>query len=214
MAFCNSCGATLDAGTKFCNKCGAVVPAASVPAVSTPAAAATPAQGGGSNAVKIILIVVAVIVGLGLVTAGLGAYFVHRAYVRVRDSAHIEEKNGKVKVESPFGNIETSTDPNEAARNIGVDIYPGAEVSKNGSASMTIGGMHTSSAVLETDDSPDKVAAFYKSKLPSSAYSSNQGDHYSMMAGDKDNMTTINIAGRDGKTVIEISRVTKASGSN
>ena len=65
MAFCNSCGATLDAGTKFCNKCGAGAPAASVPAASTPAAAGTPAQGGGGSAVKIILIVVAVIVGLG-----------------------------------------------------------------------------------------------------------------------------------------------------
>ena len=214
MAFCNSCGATLDAGTKFCNKCGAGVPAASVPAAVTPAAAGTPAQGGGGSAVKIILIVVAVIVGLGLITAGVGAYLVHRAYVKVRDSAHIEEKNGKVKVESPFGNIETSTDPSEAARNIGVDVYPGAEVQKNGSASMTIAGMHTSSAIFETDDAPDKVAAFYKSKLPSSAYSSNQGDHYSMMSGDKENMTTINIASRGDKTVIEISRVTKASGSN
>ena len=59
------------------------------------------------SAVKIILIVVAVIVGLGLLTAGIGAYFVHRAYVKVRDNAHIEEKNGKVKIESPFGNLET-----------------------------------------------------------------------------------------------------------
>lgn len=213
MAFCNSCGATLDAGMKFCNKCGSGAPAASVPVASTPAAPGTPAQGGGS-AVKIILIVVAVVVGLGLITAGVGAYLVHRAYVKVRDSAHIEEKNGKVKVESPFGNIETSTDSSEAARNIGIDLYPGAEVQKNGAASMTIGGMHTATAVLETDDAPDKVAAFYKSKLPSSAYSSNQGDHYSMMSGDKDNMTTITIASRGDKTVIEISRVTKASGSN
>lgn len=213
MAFCNSCGATLDAGTKFCNKCGAGVPAASVPVASTPAPVGTQvAQGGGGNAVKIILIVVAVIVGLGLITAGVGAYFVHRAYVRVREN--VEERKGKVKVETPMGNIETSTDPEEAAHNIGVDVYPGAVVSKDGSASMTIGGMHTATAVLESDDAPDKVAAFYKSKLPSSAYSSNQGDHYSMMSGDKDNMTTINIASRGDKTVIEISRVTKASGSN
>jgi len=211
MAFCNSCGATLDAGTKFCNKCGAGVPAASVPAASTPAPTGTPAQGGGSSAVKIILIVVAVIVGLGLLTAGIGAYFVHRAYVKVRDNAHIEEKNGKVKIESPFGNLETSTDPSEAAKNIGVDLYPGAEVSKDGSATMTIGGMHTATAVLETSDSPEKVAAFYKSKLPNTTYSSNQGDHYSMMVGSKDDMTTINIENRGDKTVIQISRVTKAS---
>jgi len=210
MAFCNSCGATLDAGTKFCNKCGAAAPAASAPAATPAPATGAPAQGGGSSAVKIILIIVAVIVGLGIITAGIGAYFVHRAYEKVKAS-HIEEKNGKVKIESPYGNLETSTDPSEAAKNIGVDLYPGAEVSKNGSATMTIGGMHTATAVLETSDSPDKVAAFYKSKLPNTTYSSNQGDHYSMMAGSKDDMTTINIEGQGDKTVIQISRVTKAT---
>lgn len=207
MAFCNSCGATLDGGTKFCNKCGAAVPAASAPAVTTSAPA--PAQGGGSSAVKIILIVIAVIVGLGIITAGIGAYFVHRAYERVKES-RIEQKDGKVKIESPFGNIETSADPGEAAKNVGVDIYPGAEVSKDGTATMTIAGMHTATAVLETSDSPQKVAEFYKSKFPSTAYSSNQGDHYSMMSGSKDDMTTVNIESRGDKTVIQISRVTKA----
>lgn len=210
MAFCNSCGATLDAGTKFCNKCGAAVPAASAPAASAPATTTAPTQGGGGSAVKIILIVVAVVVGLAMITAGIGAYFLHRAYVKVKES-HIEQKDGKVKIESPFGNLETSTDPGEAAKNVGVDLYPGAEVSKDGTATMTIGGMRTATAVLETGDSPDKVAAFYKSKLPQAASSSNQGDHYSMMSGDKDNMTTVTIESRGDKTIIQIARVTKAS---
>jgi hypothetical protein len=207
MAFCNSCGASLDAGTKFCNKCGAAVPAASAPAVSVPATTTAPTPGGGGSAVKIILIVVAVVVGLAMITAGIGAYFLHRA---VKES-HIEQKDGKVRIESPFGNLETSTDPGEAAKNVGVDLYPGAEVSKDGTATMTIGGMHTATAVLETGDSPDRVAAFYKSKLPQATYSSNQGDHYSMMSGDKDNMTTVSIESRGDKTIIQISRVTKAS---
>jgi len=210
MAFCNSCGATLDAGTKFCNKCGAAVPAASAPAASAPLTTTAPSQGGGGSAVKIILIVVAVVVGLAMITAGIGAYFLHRAYVKVKES-QIEQKDGKVKIESPFGNLETSTDPGEAAKNVGVDLYPGAEVSKDGTATMTIGGMRTATAVLETGDSPDKVAAFYKSKLPQAAYSSNQGDHYSLMSGDKDNMTTVTIESRGDKTIIQISRVTKAS---
>src|SRR5919198_1815628 len=102
MAFCNSCGATLDAGTKFCNKCGTAVPAASAPAASTPAATTTPAQGGGgSNVLKIVLIVVAVLGGLGIIGAVTTTYIAHRAYVKFKENAHIEEKNGKVKVESP-----------------------------------------------------------------------------------------------------------------
>lgn len=208
MAFCNSCGATLDGGTKFCNKCGAAVSATSAPAAASPAPAATaaPTQGGGGSAVKIILIIVAVVVGLGIIGIAAVSYIGYR----VAKSAHVTQKNGQVKVESPFGNIETSTDPSEAAKNLGVDLYPGAEVSKDGSATMTIAGMHTATAVLETSDSPDKVAAFYKSKFPNTAYSSSQGDHYSMMSGTKDDMTTINIENRGDKTVIQISRVTKA----
>jgi hypothetical protein len=171
----------------------------------TPAAAGTPPQGGGGSAVKIILIIVAVVVGLGIIGIAAVSYIGYR----VAKSAHISQKNGQVKIESPIGNIETSSDPGDAAKNIGVDLYPGAEVAKDGTATMTIGGMHTATAVLETSDSPDKVAAFYKSKLPSTAYSSNQGDHYSMMSGDKDDMTTINIENRGDKTVIQISHVTR-----
>ena len=66
MAFCNSCGATLNAGTKFCNKCGATVSAPVPPA----GASSAPANKGGSSALKIILIVVAVIVGLGILGSG------------------------------------------------------------------------------------------------------------------------------------------------
>ena len=34
MAFCNSCGATLDSGAKFCNKCGTTQPGAAAPSVT------------------------------------------------------------------------------------------------------------------------------------------------------------------------------------
>src|SRR5215831_7589043 len=103
MAFCNSCGATLDAGTKFCNKCGAALPAASVPAVVTPAAPGTqPKQ--GSSAVKIILIIVAVVVGLGIIGISAVTYIGYR----IAKSAHVTQKNGRVKVESAFGNIEAN----------------------------------------------------------------------------------------------------------
>src|SRR4051794_7237727 len=124
MAFCNSCGTTLDAGTKFCNKCGTAVPAASAPAVSTPAAA--PVQG-GSNVLKIVLIVVAVLVGLGILGTVTTAYFVHRAYVRVRDNSHVEERNGNVKVETPFGTVESSQDSDKVASDLGEFMYPEAE---------------------------------------------------------------------------------------
>jgi hypothetical protein len=123
MAFCNSCGATLDAGTKFCNKCGAAAPVA---AASAPVASTTPTQGGGSSALKIILIVVVVIVGLGILGVGTTAFFIHRAISRT----HIQEHNGKVKIESPYGSVNTSDDSSDVANEMGNAMYPGADVVK------------------------------------------------------------------------------------
>jgi uncharacterized membrane protein YvbJ len=210
MAFCNSCGATLDAGTKFCNKCGAAVPAASVPAASAPVAT-TPAQG-GSNVLKIVLIVVAVLVGLGIIGSVTTAYFVHRAYVKVRDQAHIEEKDGKVKVETPFGTVETSQDSSKVASDLGDFMYPDAEAVKDASSIATFGDTHTVSTQLETSDAPDKVATYYKAKMPNATYTSSQGNVYSIMAGDKDrkSWTTISISPQGDKTVIQISRVSRS----
>ncbi len=207
MAFCNSCGAPLEAGTKFCNKCGAAAPAASgvVPAATqaAPAPGAPPQK--SSSALKIILIIVAVIVGLGVIGIGTISYIGYR----IAKSAHVDQKTGKVKIDTGIVNMETSTDPDEAAKAIGVDVYPGAQMQKERSVSMTIAGMHTNTMVLESDDPPEKVAAFYKEKLPNTTYSTNQGGHYSMMAGDKDDMTTVNIEPRDTGSMIQITRVTK-----
>jgi hypothetical protein len=208
MAFCNSCGAAVDAGVKFCNKCGAAMPAVAAPAASAspsqPAGATPPVQGGG-NAVKIILIVVAVIVGLGILGIGAVSYIGYR----FAKSTHVREHKGDVKVETPFGTVESSSDSDAAARDIGIELYPGAETIKNGSSSMNIGSMHTVSVQLQTDDSPSQVNDFYKNKLSNVTYSANQGDQYTMMVGSKDDMTTITIAPEEGKTHIVISKVTK-----
>jgi hypothetical protein len=169
MAFCNSCGATLNPGTKFCNKCGAPsgvsapAPAATPAPPATPVTAApTPASTGGSSALKIILIVVAVIVVIGvLIIGGLGFF----AY-RVAKSARVHQEGDHVKVETPFGNVESSKDPAQAAKDLGIDIYSGAEVQRNGATSASFMGVHTVTAMFKSSDSLDKVCTFYKSKFP------------------------------------------------
>ncbi len=200
MAFCSSCGAALDAGTKFCNKCGK---AQSADAAAAPGA--PPKQ--GSSAVKIILIIVAVIVCLGMIGIGTVSYIGYR----IAKSAQVG-RNGQVKIDSPFGKMEANSDPAEAAKNLGVDLYPGAEIQKNGSVSMTIMGTHTNTAVLQTSDSASQVAEFYRSKLPNANFSG-QGDMYSLYSGDKDrnDMTTVTIQGQGNVTKIQITRISKAS---
>src|SRR5271169_6917024 len=104
MAFCNSCGATLTAETKFCNKCGAAV-AAGPPALGG-APTPPPPTTGGSSALKIILIVVAVIVVVGI----LGVATVGFIGYRLAKNSHVTQEGDHVKVDTPFGSVETSKD--------------------------------------------------------------------------------------------------------
>jgi len=211
MAFCNSCGATLNAGTKFCNKCGAAVPAgpAAPGATLSPLPPAPPysppPSKGGSSALKIILIIIAIIVGLGIRTVGAFSFFVYR----VAKSAHVSQNGDNVKVETPFGSVETSKDPEQAAKDLGVDVYPGAQLQKNGTATMTFGSMHTVTASFETSDSVDKVCDFYKSKFPNATTTSSDQNHCSIISGDQKNMITINAQSSGDVTKIVIANVNK-----
>jgi hypothetical protein len=211
MAFCNSCGTQLDVSAKFCAKCGATVPVSGfhAPASAAPVASAAPPaaapQGGG--ALKVILIVVAVVIGLGILGAATAGFMAWRIARHTR----VETNQGKVKVETPFGTVESTTDASEATRNLGVEVYPGARAIQSSAANVSMGGMHTVAAEFETDDAPDKVADFYNKKFPDATMSTSSGNHYSIVSmGDK-GMITIGIDTEDGKTRIKIANVTGKS---
>jgi hypothetical protein len=205
MAFCNSCGATLDGGAKFCTKCGATQPIGKAPSttLSAPAPIATTPAPQNSNALKIILIAVAVIVGLGI----LGIAAVSFIGYRIASHTRVHNRDGNVRVETPFGTVQSTTDPEVAARDLGIDSYPGATVVKGTTSKMNMGNMHTAAADFETSDSPSTVADFYKSKVPGANVISSESDHYTIISTDKKNMLTINIEPKDGKTRIHIAKV-------
>ncbi len=206
MAFCNSCGAPLNEGTKFCNKCGAAASGAPA-AFAQPIAPGPPASKGGNSALKIILIVVGVFVligVLGMVTCGI---VIHRAI----KSAHVSQKGDNMKVETPFGNMETSTDPDKTAQELGVEIYPGAEVQKAGTASVTFGSFHTVTAIFESNDSVDKICDFYRQKFPSAQVASSDQNRCSIISGDKGNSTTITVEPRGDGSKLTIVTLTKKS---
>ena len=200
MAFCNSCGATLEAGARFCPKCGAAVPMAAAIPATVPSAPAAPAQGGG--ALKIILIVVAVIIAIGILGIGTLTVVIHR----IAHNSRVRNRDGNVQVETPFGSVQSTNNADEAVRNLGIDAYPGARVLHGNSA--TIGGMHTVTAQFESDDSADKVAAFYSSKLPDAKVNTKDQNHYTIVSTDKKNIVTINIAPEGSKSQINITTVT------
>jgi hypothetical protein len=206
MAFCNSCGTALTPGAQFCNKCGAVItPGSGAPA---PTAAPVPTSTGGSSALKVILIVVAVIIGigiLGIVTVGVVGYHVAKR-------THVRQEGGHVKVETPFGNVETSNDPDQVAKGLGVDIYPGAQVQKEGASIGTFGSVHTATANFITSDAVDKVCAFYRPRVVNPTVATSDQNRCTYVSNNDQNMITINVES-DGadNTRIQITSVKKAN---
>ena len=217
MAFCNKCGASLAPGIRFCNQCGAAVIASSpAPNVASPATAgsavsagsvppATAGQGGG--ALKVILIVVAVLVLLGILSFGSIAFFAWR----VARHAHIHQDGNNVSVETPFGSVETTKDPADAVRNLGVDLYPGAELMRNGSSTATFGGVHTATISAESSDPVDQVFNFYKARFPNAMVTTSDAGRSTIISNDKKSMITINIESQGGKTKIAITSVSRKS---
>jgi hypothetical protein len=208
MAFCNSCGANVAPGIKFCNKCGAAVAAPS-PAPGAAPVSTAPTQGSGSGVLKVILIVVGIFVILGVLAVSTVAFIGWR----VARNLHVKQEGDHVKIESPFGSMETPKNPEDAARAVGVDVYPGAQVQKNGAATFTLGGIHTASAMFISSDSVDQVSAFYKAKFPNATVTTSDQDHCTIIAQDQKHMTTINIQADNGQTKIQITHVTHNAGA-
>ena len=213
MAFCNSCGANIAPGTRFCNKCGAAVLTSSpapAAATSAPPAVSSPAPASGGGALKAILIVVGVIVLFIILGVTSIAFFAWR----VAHHARVRHDGDNVKVETPFGTVETTKDPQDAARNLGVDLYPGAEVLKEGSVSMTFGTVHTAALNFETSDSVEKVCSFYKPKFPNATVVTSEADQCTIVSNDHKNMITINAKIQSGKTRIAITNVSNSDAAN
>jgi hypothetical protein len=204
MAFCNSCGAPLTAGTSFCNKCGAAITAAPPTPVVT-ASAPTPPPPGNSSALKTVLIIIAVVVGLGI----LGIAMLAVIGIHFAKNSHVTQDGDHVKVESPIGTIESSKDPEQAARDLGVDVYPGAQAQKNGAASVSFGTMHTVAANFESTDSVDKVCSFYKSRFPGANVTTSDQNHCTIVSSDQKNMITINVQASGDITKFQITSVNK-----
>jgi uncharacterized membrane protein YvbJ len=208
MAFCNSCGATLNDGTKFCNKCGAVVAAPAAPIRSTPVTASPTPTSGGSGALKIILIVVAVIVVIGILGVGAVTFIGYR----IAKSTHVRQDGDNVNVETPFGSVKSTKDPEKVAKDLNIDIYPGAEVQQDGASSASFGNLRTVAASFESSDSMDKVCAFYKAKFPAAMSSSSNENRCSIVTNANKATVTIDIQPNGDGSKFHISKVTtKAS---
>jgi len=158
----------------------------------------------GSSAVKIILIVVAVIVALGIGVVGVVGY----GFYRISKAVHKDLTTGKVSIDTPNGTLSAISDEKLTEADLGTAIYPGAEQSK-GSARLNLGAGPMVTANFLTPDPKEKVIAFYKDQLGSGVQDMESGNGAFLMLT-KANKESINItisqraALFDGKTRITI----------
>jgi hypothetical protein len=125
---------------------------------AAPQPVGVPPPKSGPSVLKIVLIVVAIFVGLGLIGVGVVGYGIYRVAHAIHTSP-----NGQVSIDTPGGGISANTTQPVSESDLGVAIYPGATQGK-GSLHMNIGGKSMVTANYLTTDSKDQVMAFYKDK--------------------------------------------------
>lgn len=192
LAFCTKCGTPVGAAAPatppaqapyvppvsnapaaYTPPVGAYTPPASASAppgaaYTPPAAYASPGtatpQKSSSSALKIILIIVAVFVGLGILSVA-GIMF---GIYRVSKAVHVSDNGKGVELTVPGAGTFSAGDTPVSASDLGVDTYPGASQQKGALKINTPKGTMVT-VVFETSDSADKVIDYYKkSSAPAS----------------------------------------------
>jgi hypothetical protein len=153
-----------------------------------PPPVAAPPPKSGPSALKIILIIVAIFVGLGIIGAGIVGYGIYR----VAHSIH-KDANGEITINTPKGAISANPDQSFTASDLGIAIYPGATQEKGG-LRMTLGSKSMVTANFLTPDSPDKVMTFYKGVVGPNAQIMSTGTGGIITMQSSSNSITVTVA--------------------
>jgi hypothetical protein len=209
--FCPKCGTPLASNSGFCTSCGAPVAAGVAPAQPVPpspqqAAGYPPAPQATSSGgtLKIVLIVVAVVFGLGILGAGALGFMAWR----VSKSITVDSKGNGATMSLPgVGSVSTG-DTAASASELGVPPYPGA-VREKGSMNMNTATASMVMAHFSTNDSQSQVVDFYKGKMGDGAVAVATGNGTVINSGGQDTdriMVTVGPGNGDdaGKTTIVV----------
>jgi hypothetical protein len=139
--------------------------------------AVPPKRSGG--VLKIVLIVVAVVVGLGVLGVGILGYVGWRAMHAAGNSVSIGQ----------------TADVTES--DLGVSVYPGAIPAAKGNMRMKMGNNLVVSALYTTGDTPSDVLAFYQNKLSGNGSTLNV-----TTAGDASTLTSSTVSGSVKESIV------------
>ena len=205
-AFCTRCGAAIAPSVQFCTACGAPVGPASAgqPVYGQPVVVPVQPAPSGSSAVKIILIVAGVVIGLGLLS---GMAFMFGVW-RLSHAVHVG-RSGDVVLSTPNGTISTGDASAVSETDLGVPIYPGATRREGGMQIRSAAGTMVT-VVFSTPDPVSKVVAFYRTKLGDNISVIESGTGAVISAGEQNKQGVVitigTDSGIDGGTKIAIMR--------
>jgi hypothetical protein len=218
-SFCSKCGAELSADTRFCGGCGAptgfaassAAPAGVVTAGQVPAGQAPAATAPSSGALKIVLIIVGVLVGLGM----LSAVAVMFGIWRISKSVHVDQSGG-VTISTPGGKLSAggASGAHLTESEIGAPIYPGA-IAEEGGFKLGAESGSMATYVFKTSDSVPQVLAFYRDKFgpKTSVMETPQGGIVTAAKNDNEGiMVTVGRDEGEDKTSIAITHTTSTKG--
>ena len=159
--FCTKCGSALPDGSSFCTGCGTPVGTAVAQAPGAAPPPVPPPQ--GTSALKIILIIVGVFVGIGILSGAVILFGVWK----VGRSVKVDPRSSdRLSITTPMGNMTMGTQKEVSEAEVGVPLYPNAKRQEgNLQFSTSEGSMAT--YVFKTSDSPAQVIEFYRGKLGS-----------------------------------------------
>jgi hypothetical protein len=205
MAVCTKCGAPLTSATGSCNSCGTPIatgaPQAAPPPPGYPVA---PTRSSG-GALKIVLIVVAVVVGIGILGVGTLAYIGWRVSKAATAGITINSSGNGATVTVPgVGTVATGTSATVTAQDIGVPLYPGATQDTDSSQTTASNTTRVVQATFWTGDPVSSVTAFYQGKLGDSLTVMGLGDETIMNYGGGNNAVTMMVNSENGKTKINV----------
>lgn len=209
--FCTKCGAGLTPGVQFCTACGAPIGAAVPPVAPGPQPVYGQQPGiqpaaTGSNVVKVVLIVVGVVVGLGVLSSIIFMF----SMWRLSRSVHVNNRGDGVTMSTKDGTITTGSGATVSEADLGVPIYPGA-TRRQGGVQINSGNATMLTAVFSTTDSVGKVVDFYRDKVGANASVVQSPTGSVISSRDNNNQSVVITVGTDGSgaTSITIMRMGK-----
>jgi hypothetical protein len=158
------------------------VPAEGAPTSTPYVPPGTQVQAGGTSTLKVVLVIVGVLIGLGILAIALFSF----TFWRIAHTVH-RSADGFT-VSTPNGTVSMQSSSSAAPADLGVPVYPGA-VRGEGGMQIRSPKSEIISAIYSTPDPTDKVVEFYKNSLPGDATTRITGSKAVLTAGDKDKET-------------------------